>query len=102
MSLSRCTVRRGAARRRGAAAGDAGRGGANTCSDVVSGHGCAAVVASPISRPTPRPATTESTPCRRPRRWRRRSDRVAPAGVVTERAMAPLAGAGSRQRGTGK
>ena len=33
---------------------------------------------------------------------RRRSDRVAPAGVVTERAMAPLAGAGSRQRGTGK
>jgi len=31
-----------------------------------------------------------------PCRWRRRSDRVAPAGVVTERAMAPLAGAGSR------
>ena len=51
---------------------------------------------------TPTGNDGESTPCRRPRRWRRRSDRVAPAGVVTERAMAPLAGAGSRQRGTGK
>jgi len=94
----------GAARGGGAARRRATQGGAarTPAPHRVSGHWSSAVVASPMSRPTPRPAKTESTPCRRPRRWRRRSDRVAPAGVVTERAMAPLAGAGSRQRGTGK